>query len=265
MMGRALLFVLLVGVLSACNTILPTATVVDNGVQDILWIGDDQILTGPLDMQTLLFIELAGGGAPLQMERIINPHFNLSFAFDESKSDLGRAITENDLLIIQGFGLQRDFSDEEFEDNANSWVTTLRSKGKDVMVFYPWFTRVDSEETKNHLDELFHKVVWQQNLTMVLVGPAWEAARKARPNIQLYASDGIHPSPAGVYLTACVFYASLTGESPLDNPVYTSIGYDSPDEIVKLDGETIEFLQMIAWETISDYLKKDEFQVIIKQ
>jgi len=106
---------------------------------------------------------------------------------------------------------------------------------------------------------------WQEELTIVPVGPAWQAALNSRPDLELYASDGIHPSALGVYLSACVLYASITGESPLDNPVYTSIGFDDPEEIVKLDGDTIQFLQSIAWETVNDYLQKDEFRVIIKR
>ena len=83
--------------------------------------------------------------------------------------------------------------------------------------------------------------------------------------MNLYASDGIHPSALGVYLSACVTYTSISAELPMDNPVYTSIGFDHPDEIVKLDSDTIRFLQSIAWETVNDYLQKDEFSVIIKR
>jgi hypothetical protein len=91
------------------------------------------------------------------------------------------------------------------------------------------------------------------------------AAQEQRPGLRLHASDGIHPSAAGVYLSACVFYASITGESPMDNPVYTSKGFDHPEVIIKLDGDTVQFLQRIAWETVNEYLQKDEFQVIIKR
>ncbi|MBI3551371.1 MAG: SGNH/GDSL hydrolase family protein [Elusimicrobia bacterium] len=41
------------------------------------------------------------------------------------------------------------------------------------------------------------------------VGTAWRKVRRWHHEIDLYAADGIHPSPAGTYLAACVFYDVL--------------------------------------------------------
>jgi len=46
------------------------------------------------------------------------------------------------------------------------------------------------------------------------VGVAWERVRRIFPSIELYDSDGSHPSPAGTYLAACVIYATLFHQSP---------------------------------------------------
>ena len=52
------------------------------------------------------------------------------------------------------------------------------------------------------------------------VGVAWKWVRDNYPTINLYSTDGSHPSPEGSYLAACTFYASLyrlpsLGASPL--------------------------------------------------
>jgi len=39
-------------------------------------------------------------------------------------------------------------------------------------------------------------------------GEAWQLARQTHPEINLYADDR-HPSTAGTYLAACVFYITL--------------------------------------------------------
>ena len=44
------------------------------------------------------------------------------------------------------------------------------------------------------------------------VGEAWRRVHAECPSLQLYNSDGSHPSPAGSYLAACVFYAIFFGE-----------------------------------------------------
>ncbi len=46
------------------------------------------------------------------------------------------------------------------------------------------------------------------------VGAAWKVVRDSVPSIDLYQADESHPSAAGTYLTACVFYASIFHKSP---------------------------------------------------
>lgn len=53
---------------------------------------------------------------------------------------------------------------------------------------------------------------------VVPVGVAWEQAHLRQPDLGLWSWDGTHPSTAGSYLDACVFYAALTGRSPVGNP-----------------------------------------------
>lgn len=43
------------------------------------------------------------------------------------------------------------------------------------------------------------------------VGVAWSRVRTERPDIELYAADGSHPSYAGSYLAAAVICTTLTG------------------------------------------------------
>jgi hypothetical protein len=46
------------------------------------------------------------------------------------------------------------------------------------------------------------------------VGAAWQSIEQD-PGIELWAGDGVHPTTAGSYLTACVFYVMLTGRDPI--------------------------------------------------
>jgi hypothetical protein len=49
------------------------------------------------------------------------------------------------------------------------------------------------------------------------VGEAWRKVLKDHPNIELYTNDGSHPSVAGTYLAACVFYQAIFQESAHTN------------------------------------------------
>ena len=43
---------------------------------------------------------------------------------------------------------------------------------------------------------------------------AWERALKEDPKRVLHSADRSHPSKAGTYLAACVFYAAIFRQSP---------------------------------------------------
>jgi len=75
------------------------------------------------------------------------------------------------------------------------------------------------------------------------VGAAWKRTRDQQPAINLYSTDGSHPSPEGTYLAACTFYATLYRSSPV------GAGYTAG-----LDPATAATLQDIAASTVLDSL-----------
>lgn len=48
------------------------------------------------------------------------------------------------------------------------------------------------------------------------VGRVWRYLRTYHPDIELYASDGSHPSVAGTYAAACAFYVMIFHRNPMD-------------------------------------------------
>ena len=70
-------------------------------------------------------------------------------------------------------------------------------------------------------------------------GVAWQRALEGDPQLELWQRDGIHPSPEGTYLAACVFYATLLGQSP-----------EGASYLAGLPEETARFLQAVAAETV---------------
>ena len=73
------------------------------------------------------------------------------------------------------------------------------------------------------------------------VGIAWRNAWEADSSINLWIADDSHPSVAGTYLTACVFYAAIFHQSPV-GATYTA----------GLTGPQASFLQHIASQTVFD-------------
>jgi hypothetical protein len=76
------------------------------------------------------------------------------------------------------------------------------------------------------------------------VGIAWKRSRAADSTINLWSADNSHPSAAGSYLSACVFYATLLGKNPV------GLSYTAG-----LTANEVAFLQQIARETVQDSLQ----------
>jgi hypothetical protein len=81
--------------------------------------------------------------------------------------------------------------------------------------------------------------------TLVPVGHAWQLARTEHPDLRLIGPDGVHAGLHGSYLTACVFYAALTGQSPVGHPYPATLGTEVP-----VDADPAERLQKIAWKAV---------------
>ena len=74
------------------------------------------------------------------------------------------------------------------------------------------------------------------------VGVAWATLRElTQDSINLYSSDGSHPSIYGSYLAACVFYTSIFNSSPINNSFTSNL----PDTVAHL-------LQLVAYNTVMD-------------
>ncbi|MCT4583193.1 MAG: PKD domain-containing protein [Flavobacteriales bacterium] len=67
---------------------------------------------------------------------------------------------------------------------------------------------------QQRLRESYLEMTYNNQASVSPVGVAWKYTRDHFPNIDLYTSDGSHPSLAGSYLAACVFYSSMFRTSP---------------------------------------------------
>lgn len=77
------------------------------------------------------------------------------------------------------------------------------------------------EKMNTRLRAAYLRFVDSTESSTVPVGGAWGYVREHYPSINLYSSDGSHPSVAGTYLTACSFYAGLF-QKPSQGATYIS-------------------------------------------
>ncbi|MBW2456643.1 MAG: hypothetical protein JRI68_19145 [Deltaproteobacteria bacterium] len=64
---------------------------------------------------------------------------------------------------------------------------------------------------------------------MAPVGDAWETSLANHPAVPLHSGDGSHPTMAGSYLAACMFYLVLTGHQTIPAPAPAPSGLSESD------------------------------------
>lgn len=131
----------------------------------------------------------------------------------------------------------------QFHEFAKKHSDTVRKHGAKPVFFMSW-AYADAPEMTAALAEAYTQAGNANNALVIPAGLAFARSIAQRPQLNLYAGDKRHPSMLGTYLSAVTVYAALFKTSPVGLP-YTA-GIDEP---------TARFLQGVAWETVSDYLR----------
>ncbi|MBQ7931076.1 MAG: hypothetical protein IJ334_08695 [Clostridia bacterium] len=96
-------------------------------------------------------------------------------------------------------------------------------------------TGLTYDEMKEKLYEAYNAAAEAVNGRRVPVGYGFAEVKKTAPDVVLYTEDDYHPSPAGTYLAASLFYTALTGKDCGELP-----GIDA------LDDGTVKILKTAA-------------------
>jgi hypothetical protein len=139
-----------------------------------------------------------------------------------------------DVVVLQEQSQIPSFSQDERADEFTPYVKELadeiRANGAEPLLFVTWARRTGdrrnvSGDTYAAMQQRVVDGYWDaahaSASAVAPVGVVWANALSRRPQLELWASDGTHPSRAGSYLAACVFYRLLTRKSPVGN-AYTA-------------------------------------------
>ena len=129
-----------------------------------------------------------------------------------------------------------------FHEYAKKHADTVRARGAAPVLFMTW-AYADKPEMTQALAEEYTKAGNDNNALVVPAGLAFAKALKKKSDLNLYAADKRHPSPAGTYLAAATIYAAVFKKSPEGMAV----------PMPGIDADTAKLLQGVAWETVQEY------------
>lgn len=151
-----------------------------------------------------------------------------------------------DLVVLQGHSTETIDGDRQpiWADTVRKFDAQIRASGAKTALFMTWGYQ-DKPGMLAPIAESVTAVGNELGALVVPVGAAFAQALKFQPKLALHEADQKHPTPAGTYLAACVFFVALTGENPAGLPYRYA-----------LSAEDAKFLQQTAWETVRAFYRK---------
>ena len=170
-----------------------------------------------------------------------------------------------DHVVLQGQSQEPSFPDAQVATEVYPFATMLCDsiRANDPCtrpVFYMTWGRENGDasncafwppvctyEGMDSLLNLRYRIMGDDNEAYVSpVGAVWHYIRDNHPDIDLYSSDGSHPSLAGSYAAACTFYSILFQKNP------TLISFNS--SLYETDANTIkEAAKIVAFDNLSEW------------
>jgi hypothetical protein len=141
--------------------------------------------------------------------------------------------------VIDGYIIDPNRSTPDaFYQAVRAFDKEVRAQGAKTVLFITW-KRFDLPVHQDLLYAAYLKMARETGAQVAPVGQAWDTVLKERGGMVLHAPDKSHPSLAGSYLSACVFYSVLFGKSPE--------GLAAPQGLSKEDAA---FLQRSGWKAV---------------
>lgn len=177
------------------------------------------------------------GARPVYSVEYVAPGWTLEEAAgDHRLAKLLRDVHWDD-VVLQEQSQLLSFPERQWREETLPYAQTLdrhiRAAGARTLLFLTWGYEIGDRHNnprdtyaamQARLVDGYTKLGGELGADIVPVGLAWRNALAARPQLPLWADDWRHPSLAGSYLGASVFYAALTGRDPAASRFTAGIG-----------------------------------------
>lgn len=206
----------------------------------VLWIGNSYTYVNDLPKMVAALAQ-AGGQRPLVQERETPGGCSLEKHWKNGKTLEKIRSRQWDYVILQEHSLGAIKNPAAMMDHAKQFDVEVKKQGGKTLLYLTW-ARANAPENQAKISKAYLDVAGEIKAQVAPVGIAWEKALAADKERVLHQSDKSHPSAAGSYLAACVFYATIYGKSP----------EGLPGKVGGLKDEEARILQAIAWQVVQE-------------
>jgi hypothetical protein len=224
-------------VVTGCAAANPTCAPGDSAptCTRVLFLGNSYTYVNDLPGTLARLAE--SGGHRLETQMVAKGGETLSDHVASSESMEMLASRQWDYVILQEQSTQPAYDAARtalMYPAARTLAARIRSSGGSPLLFLTWAHRdgdpqggiATYQSMQNKVTNAYQMLAAQLDAPVAPVGFAWFVTRSEHPEIELWQDDGSHPSAAGTYLAACVFYAVIFDQSPLNLSYHSSLASD---------------------------------------
>jgi len=233
----------------------------------VLFVGNSFTFYNNMPEMLKVLAASHAGGPRFETQMVVAPGATLRQLWDRGEARSEIKSSRWDFVVLQEQtslgsvflvnGIPRITSVDGFHQAVRLFAPEIKRSGaKTILLLTP--SHRDAPEEQVALNYAYFEIAREVDASVAPVGIAWQKARVGSQG-ELWWWDGIHPSNRGSYLSACVLYASLTGESPVGltrriavpavNVEGTgAVKYGDIVEIVNLDADESKRYQRTAWD-----------------
>lgn len=217
----------------------------------ILFIGNS--LTMQNNLPAMLKAIAAGAQPAVNIETamVAAGGYTLEKHWDQGKAQAKIQEGNWDYVVLQehSTGSKGEATDEGTQRVARQFDELAKKNHAKTLLYMNWALQKTPEDQAK-ITAFYNQLGKDLNEVVVPVGLARENAVKADPKLNLFVKDGKHPTPAGTYLAACTFFATITKHSSKKLPGKIADPAKPGKFLVDLPADQAEFLQGIADKTV---------------
>ena len=182
------------------------------GPQNVLFIGNS--FTARNDLPGLIATLAAARGKEFRYRLIsaggasLRRHWNAGEAVNAIRSG------KYDVVVLQEQSTLPVKNATRMHENVRLFDGAIKAAGARAYLYMTWARR-NVPESQASITEAYAAIAKEIGTTLVPVGVAWQTLLHRHAIPVLHDRDGSHPTTAGSYLAACVFFAVMFRESPV--------------------------------------------------
>lgn len=212
MSRRRLLLSLALFAIASLSAVSAQLRAADEAPLRVLFIGNSYTAVNKLPAMLAELAADAGGrqvvvGASLRGGYTLEKHWELTASREQIESG------KWDIVVLQEQSLRPAVDPKKMHEFARLLAAEAKQQGAEV-VFYLTWARQHRPEMQAELNAGYRQIAAELGAGVAPVGPAWALALQDDPKLSLHTADKSHPTKAGTYLAACVFYATLLKKDP---------------------------------------------------